>query len=509
MIMPPSILPLLSLQSHDAMRRLTRIMDQSEHTSGQRFPHCDPLLTDNDLQGSDGSGSLGGPDVRRRIPIKLISKQPLRVKPPPRTQRPGNRLPLKTETAVKDDNFGFKQEKFDFGGKSGDVFAAQRRYPQPLFWDYKLNLIGERDEVPIHFCDKCGLPIQLYGRMIPCKHVFCYECALLHEKKGEKLCPGLTMYSCTDPVQRIEQCQRGSLYMCSVVSGCKRTYLSQRDLQAHVNHRHLRSAKSSGRQEPVHLPPASDVPERFRVPPPHLTKNHVHMPNPHPHGGHDPYGQPPPPVPHDGPPETYRIATVTTRKHSNLITVPIQDDSSSGPGQPPPHHRPGDYPGQPPVVPHAHHMMGPPPPPQQHFGPPPPPINHPMQHPPQGGGTPHMVYNQAPPPPMSGAPPPITPPPGHIMGQMPPYMNHPPPGPPPQHSGPPVNAPPPHHYNPNSMPQFPEDQGTLSPPFNQPGGLSPGMWPAPRGPPPPRMQGPPPGPGPHHPDQGRYRPYYQ
>lgn len=30
----------------------------------------------------------------------------------------------------------------------------------------QLNLIGERDEVPIHFCDKCGLPIQLYGRMV-------------------------------------------------------------------------------------------------------------------------------------------------------------------------------------------------------------------------------------------------------------------------------------------------------------------------------------------------------
>ncbi|KAG9345703.1 hypothetical protein JZ751_008847 [Albula glossodonta] len=56
------------------------------------------------------------------------------------------------------------------------------------------------------------------------------------------------------------------------------------------------------------------------------------------------------------------------------------------------------------------------------------------------------------------------------------------------------------------MQQFSEDQGTLSPPFSQPGGLSPGIWPAPRGPPPPRMQGPPPQgqmPGPHHPDQSR------
>ncbi|XP_043964395.1 E3 ubiquitin-protein ligase Hakai isoform X1 [Gambusia affinis] len=471
---------------------------------------------ENDLPGGDGSGSLSDLDVRRRIPIKLLSKPPLRSKPPPRIQRPGIR-PCKPEPG-EDDKFNFKQEeRFDCCTKAGDVFGSQRRFPQPLFWDYKLNLIGERDGVPIHFCDKCGLPIQLYGRMIPCKHVFCYDCALLHEKKGEKMCPGLNMYSCTEPVQRIEQCQRGSLFMCSIVSGCKRTYLSQRDLQAHVNHRHLRASKSS-RQEPVHLPPP-EVPERFRVPPPHIPKSHVHLPAPLP-----PYSQPPPPSPHDGPPppsplgpETFRISTVTTRKHSNLITVPIHDDSSSrephpagpGPGQPP-HHHPGDYPGQPPVVSHSHHMMAPP---QHNFGPPPPPppISHPMQHPAQASGTPHMVYNQAPPPPMSTAPPPITPPPGHIMGQIPPYINHPPPGPPPQHSGPPVNAPPPHHYNPSSMQQFSEDQGTLSPPFSQPGGMSPGMWPAPRGPPP-RMQGPPPQgqmPGPHHPDQNRYRPYYQ
>ncbi|KAJ3611976.1 hypothetical protein NHX12_020255 [Muraenolepis orangiensis] len=480
--------------------------------------------SDNDLQGSDGSGNLGGPDVRRRIPIKLLSKQPVRTKPQPRPPRSTSR-PSKTP-AGEEESFGFKQEeRFDCGAKAGDVFGSQRRYPQQMFWDYKLNLIGEKDDIPVHFCDKCGLPINLYGRMIPCKHVFCYECALLHEKKGDKMCPGLTMYSCTDQVQRIEQCQRGSLYMCSIVQSCKRTYLSQRDLQAHVNHRHMRAAKAAaaaGRPEALHLPPA-DLSDRFRLPPPHLAKNHGHPPGQLQHGGHDPYG-PPPPASHDAPPpasalgpETFRIATVTTRKHSNLITVPIQDDSSGrdplaggpGPAQPPPHHHPGDYPAQPPVVSHSHHMMAPP---QQHYGPPPPPpppINHPMQHAPQGSGTPHMVYNQ---PPMSSAPPPINAPPGHIMGQMPPYMNHPPPGPPPQHSGPPGNAPPPHHYNPNSMQQFPEDQATLSPPFNQPGGLSPGMWPAPRGPPPPRMQGPPPQgqmPGPHHGDQVRYRTYYQ
>lgn len=334
----------------------------------------------------------------------------------------------------------------------------------------------------------------------------------------------MSLYSCTEPVQRIEQCLRGSLYMCSIVHGCKRTYLSQRDLQAHINHRHMRAAKpGASRAEPTHPSPAptptltSDPPDRFRLPPPpHLPKSHHLIPPPL--QSHDPYGQLPPasPSPSDLgpssralPPETFRIATVTTRKHSNLITVPIQDDSGNSIPSPreslpqtpsglPPHHHAGQA-----VVSHPHHIM--PPPQQQHYGPPPPPPP-PLRHPMQATGAPHMVYNQA--LPMSTVPPPITPPPGHIINQMPPFLNHPLSAALSQHGAPPVSAPPPHHFNPNSLPQ---DQSTLSPPFNQPGALSPGLWPASRVPHPPRMQGPPQGqmPGPHHPEQARYRPYYQ
>ncbi|KAJ8386681.1 hypothetical protein AAFF_G00167970 [Aldrovandia affinis] len=351
--------------------------------------------SDNDLQGTDGSGSLCGPDVRRRIPIKLISKQAIRSKPVVRPQRAMNRLPSKSQTG-DEEGFGYKPEE-RFECKSGDAFGSQRRFPQQMFWDYKLNLLGEKDDTPVHFCDKCGLPIKLYGRMIPCKHVFCYECAVLYEKKCDKMCPGVSLYSCTDPVQRIEQCLRGSLFMCSTVQGCKRTYLSQRDLQAHVNHRHMRSGKpAAGRPGPggggggggdaLHLPSSSELAERFllppdkhRLPPPHLAKAHVLLPPSLQHAGHDPYGQPPPHddlrAPQAGPPssagdlgpsrslaqETFRIATVTTRKHSNLITVPIQDDSSSSassreplpqpPGPPAPPRPPTTTPGSTPASP--------------------------------------------------------------------------------------------------------------------------------------------------------------
>eukprot|EP00069_Balaena_mysticetus_P012997 bmy_07946T0 len=58
--------------------------------------------------------------------------------------------------------------------------------------------------------------------------------------------------------------------------------------------------------------------------------------------------------------------------------------------------------------------------------------------------------------------------PGHrpIIAQMPPYMKCLPPGPTsPQQGNPPVSTHPSHHYNAHSLPQFTEDQGTLGTPF--------------------------------------------
>ena len=55
-----------------------------------------------------------------------------------------------------------------------------------LDWDHKVNLVGKKVLNPmIHSCDKCLKPILIYGRMIPCKHVFCLGCA----KAETKTCP--------------------------------------------------------------------------------------------------------------------------------------------------------------------------------------------------------------------------------------------------------------------------------------------------------------------------------
>lgn len=118
--------------------------------------------------------------------------------------------------------------------------TINRGPPEPMLrlrWDHRVNLIGEKVLNPmIHCCDKCLKPILIYGRMIPCKHVFCLSCA----KREDKVCP-----RCMEKVSRVEQTGLGTVFMCTHGgtrygnAGCRRTYLSQRDLQAHINHRHI------------------------------------------------------------------------------------------------------------------------------------------------------------------------------------------------------------------------------------------------------------------------------
>lgn len=119
--------------------------------------------------------------------------------------------------------------------------TLQRGPPEPMLrlkWDHKVSLIGEKVLNPlIHCCDQCLKPILIYGRMIPCKHVFCLKCA---RSEPVKICP-----RCKEKVCRVEQSGLGSVFMCAHGgtrygnAGCRRTYLSQRDLQAHINHRHV------------------------------------------------------------------------------------------------------------------------------------------------------------------------------------------------------------------------------------------------------------------------------
>ncbi|KAL5290012.1 CBLL1 family protein [Megaselia abdita] len=107
-----------------------------------------------------------------------------------------------------------------------------RAPPEPMLrlkWNHKVNLIGEKVLNPmIYNCDTCDKPILVYGRMIPCKHVFCLKCA--RSETQIKICP-----RCKDKVIRVEQSSLGTVFMCMHGgsrygnTGCRRTYLSQVD----------------------------------------------------------------------------------------------------------------------------------------------------------------------------------------------------------------------------------------------------------------------------------------
>merc|ERR1712223_1928296 len=245
-----------------------------------------------------------------------------------------------------------------------------------LTWDHKVNLIGKKVVNPmIHNCDKCKKPILIYGRMIPCKHVFCLSCAT------QSLTPSATSTCprCGDKVVRVEQAGLGSIYMCSHggsrygSNGCRRTYLSQRDLQAHIQHRHMKQQQQSAfagttsaaaapnqlAQQNSHsssnqliVPAVNQLPSAQEIaaataaivanrkrqehqqhpaqsssitPVTNMTPQHSHTQA----TGYQQFSHPPP---HQGTTTTtYPYNTPAQVKHqqSNLITVPIQDSASS------------------------------------------------------------------------------------------------------------------------------------------------------------------------------------
>ncbi|XP_071689620.1 E3 ubiquitin-protein ligase HAKAI homolog [Rutidosis leptorrhynchoides] len=84
--------------------------------------------------------------------------------------------------------------------------------------------LGER----VHFCVQCDFPIAIYGRLIPCGHVFCLDCA-----RSDSIC-----YMCDERIQKIQTIKMmDGIFVCAAPH-CLKSFLKKTDFEAHVHNVH-------------------------------------------------------------------------------------------------------------------------------------------------------------------------------------------------------------------------------------------------------------------------------
>uniref|UniRef100_A0A0K2UNF3 E3 ubiquitin-protein ligase Hakai n=1 Tax=Lepeophtheirus salmonis TaxID=72036 RepID=A0A0K2UNF3_LEPSM len=306
------------------------------------------LVMDNNAPNNTKSGGGGGVSISRRPKKAVIesdSEEEVETEDPCSLNE--------FDGIVRSSGASSINYSMDISQLEAPTFTTLDRGPcqsmTMLQWDHGVNLIGKKVVNPmIHCCDKCLKPILIYGRMIPCKHVFCLKCAQ-SEKNG-------SCSRCGEKISHVDHAGLGSIYMCSHGgsrygnNGCRRTYLSQRDLQAHIRHRHVKSATPAEAPQPAVPSAVSSVtnpPTRVTSAPPPLLKQQPLPTHTDSYRKEDPYrttysprtlhtpasvaAPPAPPPLHPPPPQqvTQPISVISSnRTASNLITVPIEGDQN-------------------------------------------------------------------------------------------------------------------------------------------------------------------------------------
>ncbi|CAA0830550.1 RING/U-box superfamily protein [Striga hermonthica] len=84
--------------------------------------------------------------------------------------------------------------------------------------------LGER----VHFCVRCDFPIAIYGRLSPCEHAFCLDCA-----RSDSLC-----YLCDERVQKIQTIKMmEGLFICAAPH-CLKSFLKRTEFESHIRGAH-------------------------------------------------------------------------------------------------------------------------------------------------------------------------------------------------------------------------------------------------------------------------------
>ncbi|CAL1378888.1 unnamed protein product [Linum trigynum] len=84
--------------------------------------------------------------------------------------------------------------------------------------------LGER----VHFCVRCDFPIAIYGRLSPCEHAFCLDCA-----RSDSIC-----YLCDERIQKIQTIKiMEGIFICAAPH-CLKSFLKRTDFESHIHKSH-------------------------------------------------------------------------------------------------------------------------------------------------------------------------------------------------------------------------------------------------------------------------------
>lgn len=80
--------------------------------------------------------------------------------------------------------------------------------------------LGER----VHFCVRCDFPIAIYGRLSPCDHAFCLDCA-----RSDSIC-----YLCDERIQKIQTIKMmDGIFICAAPH-CLKSFLKKNEFESHI-----------------------------------------------------------------------------------------------------------------------------------------------------------------------------------------------------------------------------------------------------------------------------------
>ncbi|WOG96129.1 hypothetical protein DCAR_0415460 [Daucus carota subsp. sativus] len=95
---------------------------------------------------------------------------------------------------------------------------------------------GNKEGDKVHICFKCNIPIAIYGRLSPCEHAFCMDCAL--ESNSE-------CYICEAPVNKIQKIHmgKGKMFICGWMN-CLKSFCEFDAFKSHTDEVHGGSSSS-------------------------------------------------------------------------------------------------------------------------------------------------------------------------------------------------------------------------------------------------------------------------